>query len=226
MPGTPIAAWNFDAGSGSTISGNEGTSSTLTVGSGSFTGSGHTGAGFQNVTGSATTGASGTVPAVTGAACTLMAWVNPSTLAAGGTHLICGALDSGASSYFNIWSQRGDFSTANVLQGNARLGGGVVPVNGTALTAGTWAHIAMTYDGFTLKLWLNATMIASVANTNTVSNVTTFYVAGHASEGTARTTVDDVRYFNTDESASMSTWMATPVPGPVVADTSSFFEFF
>lgn len=229
MPGTPLAAYSCDAGSGSTIIDDSGNSHPLTVASGSYTGSGHTNAGFQNILGTNTTGASGTVPAVTGSACTLMAWVNPSAIASGGIHFICGAMQTGGSTDFALWTQRSDFSTAGVLQGDARLGGGLVAANGAAMTVGTWAHVALTFDGANLKLWLNAVVAATVANAGTLSSSTTFYVAGMAPAGASSTgavTVDDVRYFNTDESASMSTWMTTPVPGSVVADTSSFFAFF
>lgn len=207
----PIAAYGFSPGTGSTVPDESGNGHTLTVGSGSYTASGHTGPGFQNIGGGNTTGASGTVGAVTGTACTVMAWVKPNTLAAGGVHLICGAMQAGGSTDFALWTQRGDFGSPNVLQGDARLGGGPVAVNGSALTVGTWAHVALTYDGATLKLWLNGTMVASVANTNTINNSPTFFVAGMNGAGTAAVTVDDARYFATDESANIGTWMATPV---------------
>jgi hypothetical protein len=206
-------AASFDAGSGSTVIDDSGGGHPLTVVSGSYTGSGHSGAGFANTSDTATTGASGTVPAVTGTTCTVMAWVKPSSLASGSSHLVCGALGSDASTYFAIYTQRGDFSTHNVLQGNARISGGVVAVNGAALTVGTWTHLALTFDGTTLKLFKDGTLASSVANTGTLSNGTTFYIAGHDAEGTAAVTVDDVRYFDSDESANITTWMNTSVTG-------------
>lgn len=229
MPGTPLAAYSCDAGSGSTIIDDTGNSHTLTVASGSYTGSGHTNAGFQNALGTNTTGASGTVPAVTGTACTVMAWIKPSSLPAAGAQLICGAMQTGGSTDFALWSQRGDFSTSNVLQGDARLGGGLVAANGAALTVGTWAHVALTFDGANLKLWKDGVLVTTVANAGSLASTTNFVIAGMNISGVSSTgpgVVDDVRYFNTDESASMSTWMTTPVPGSVAADTSSFFEFF
>lgn len=205
----PIAAWSFDDGSGTTIVDDTGNGHTLTRGSASFTASGHSGAALANTSNSSTTGASATMPTVSGSACTLMAWVKPSALPSNGTHLIAGVLDTGGTD-FALWSQRSTFGTPNVLQGNARLGGGVVPIDGTALTVGTWVHVAMTYDGFTLKLWRNGTAIATAANTNTINNTRVFAVAGQSGNGTAAVTVDDVRYFNTDESANITTWMNTP----------------
>lgn len=83
-----LAAYGFGAGSGSTVVDDSGNSRTLTVGSGSYTASGHTGPGFQNTGGTATTGASGAVAAVTGSTCTVMAWVKASALPVNGVHLI------------------------------------------------------------------------------------------------------------------------------------------
>jgi hypothetical protein len=205
-------AASFDAGSGSTIADDSGGGHPLSVVSGSYTGSGHTNAGFSNTANTATTGASGTVPSITGTTCTVMAWVNPSTVATGGIHLICGALDSAGSTNFAIWTERSDFGTSNVLQGNVRIGG-LVAINGSALTASVWTHIALTFDGTNIKLFKDGTLVATVSNTGTISNGTTFYIAGHNASGTGAVTVDDVRYFDTDESANISTWMSTPVTG-------------
>src|SRR3954462_14162614 len=95
-----LAAYGFGAGSGSTVADDSGNSRTLTVGSGSYTASGHTGPGFQNTGGAATTGASGTVSAVSGSNCSVMAWVKPSALPLNGVHVICGSLQSGGSTDF------------------------------------------------------------------------------------------------------------------------------
>jgi hypothetical protein len=141
-----------------------------------------------------------------------MAWVKPIALPSNTTQLICGSLDLSGTD-FALWSQRGDFGTHNVLQGNARLGGGPVPINGPALTVGVWAHVALTYDGTTLKLFKDGSLVTSVSNTNTVNNRTAFAVAGLGGSGgyQGRNTVDDIRYFNSDESANVETWMNTPV---------------
>lgn len=221
---TLVAAYSFDAGSGSTIIA-DGGAGTLTVGSGSYTGSGHTGAGFTNTGGGATTGASGTVTAVSGSACSIMGWVKPSTLTAGGAHLAFGAMQSNGNTDFGIYTQRGDFSTSNVLQGDARIGGSLIAANGAALTAGTWAHLALTYDGTTLKLFKDGSQVGSSSNSGSLANTGTLYVAGISLEGTAAVTVDDVRYYSDDQSANITTLMNTPVPS-AAADTSSFFALF
>jgi len=120
-------------------------------------------------------------------------------------------MQSGGSTDFAIYTQRGDFSTANVLQGDARIGGGLVAANGAALTVGTWAHLALTFDGTNLKLYKDGSLVTTTVNAGSLANTGTLYVAGFASAGTGAVTVDDVRYFNTDESANITTWMNTPV---------------
>lgn len=217
----PIAAWSCDAGAGTTIADDSGNGRTLTIATGGYTQASKNGlAAFQNTGGTASTGASGTVAAVSGSTCSIMGWVNPSTLAASGVHLAFGAMQAGGSTDFGIYTQRGDFSTANVLQGDARIGGGLIAANGAALTAGVWAHVALTFDGSNLKLYKDGTLVTTVVNTGSLANTGTLYLAGHASAGTGRATVDDVRYFNTDESANIAAWMNTPVGG-----TGGFFEF-
>lgn len=218
----PIAAYSCDAGAGSSILDESGNGRTLTIATGGYTQASKNGlAAFANTGGTASTGASGTVTAVSGSTCSIMGWVNPSTLAASGVHLAFGAMQAGGSTDFGIYTQRGDFSTANVLQGDARIGGGLVAANGAALTAGTWAHLALTFDGSNLKLYKDGSLVTTVANSGSLANTGTLYLAGHASAGTGRVTVDDVRYFNTDESSRIAEWMNTPV-----GDTGGFFEFF
>lgn len=218
----PIAAYSCDAGAGSTIPDESGNGRTLTIATGGYTQNAKNGlAAFENIGGTASTGASGTVAAVSGSTCSIMGWVKPSTLAAGGAHLAFGAMQSNGNTDFGIYTQRGDFSTSNVLQGNARIGGSLIAVNGAALTAGTWAHLALTYDGTTLKLFKDGSQVATVSNSGSLANTGTLYIAGIALEGTGRATVDDVRYFSTDESANIAAWMATPV-----GDPGGFFELF
>lgn len=217
----PIAAYSCNAGAGSTIADESGNERTLTIATGGYTQASKNGlAAFANTGGTASTGASGTVTAVSGSTCSIMGWVNPSALPANGAHMAFGAMQSNGNTDFAIYTQRGTFSTANVLQGDARIGGGLLAVNGSALTVGVWAHLALTFDGTTLKLFKDGSQVATLSNTGSLANTGTLYIAGMSLAGTGAMTVDDVRYFSTDESANIAAWMNTPVGG-----NGGFFEF-
>ena len=208
---TPVCAYGFSAGSGATAADDSGNGHTLTISNASWTASGHTGAGLTN-TASNNIGGSSTVPAVSGSTCTLMCWVKPLALPASGTNFACGVVQSGGGTDLAIFTQRGSFGTANVLQCDIRIGGGLLQIAGSALTVGTWYHVAVTFDGTNIKLYVGGSLVNTVSNTGSVAHSTTFYVAGantSAAFGT-NVVVDDVRYFNTDESANITTWMNTP----------------
>lgn len=208
---TLLAAYAYDEGSGTTTADASGNGHTATLNSASWTASGHTNSGITNTT--TAQGATSTVPAVTTAAVTLMAWVKPLDLAAGTSHLACGILQSfNGSTDIGLWTQRGDFSTSNVLQGNIRINGNLSAVNGAALTVGTWAHLALTYDGTTIRLYKDGTQVATVSNAGPISLGTTLYVAGGGPD--TDVVVDDVRYYNEvlDDTA-ITTAMNTPVSG-------------
>lgn len=222
----PIAAWSLDAGSGTTANDDSGNGHTLTLSSATWA-AGHTGNALSNSTASVI-GASATVPTVSGSACSLMCWVKPLALPAGGTNFACGVVETGGNTDFALFTQRGSFGTANVLQADVRIGGGLVQAAGAALTVGAWTHVAVTFDGTNIRLYTNGSLTSTVANTGALANVANFYVAGANATAAlgSSVVVDDVRYFNTDESANIATWMNAPVTGPVTSRPGAFFAFF
>lgn len=212
---TLLAAYAFDEGTGTTAADATGNGHTLTLSSASWTSSGHTNSAITN-TASSSVGASGTVPAVTTAAVTLMAWVKPLDLTSGSTHFACGVVESNGNSDIVLWTQRGDFGTSNVLQANVRISGNLTACNGSALTVGTWYHVAVTYDGSNIRLYLNGSLVTTVANTGSLSLGTTLYVAGANASAAVDTdvVVDDVRYYSEVlDATAVTTAMNTPVSG-------------
>jgi hypothetical protein len=207
----PVAAYNFNAGSGATIADNSGNGNTLTITGASWEPSGHTGAALTNSTN--TVGASTSSFSNTNHL-TLMAWVKPLDLTAERTQFVTGFMQSGGGTDAALFTQR-TFNTHNVLQADLRISGGVVAITGSALTTGTWSHIAVTYDGTTIVLYADGTEVANFPITGTVDvNSSPFYVAGtNASAGfdAPDLTVDDVRAFNVAlTQAEVAAAMSTP----------------
>jgi hypothetical protein len=211
---TLLAAYGFGAGSGSTIADDSGNGHTLTLGSASWTASGHTGPGITNTAANSTGASTSTMPVVTGSNCTLMCWVKPLDLTAGTTHFVCGSIETNGNTDFAIFTQRGEFGAPNVVQGDVRVGG-LVAVNGTAaLTVGTWAHVALTFDGTNMRLYVNGSLMTTVANAGTLNNAANFYIAGANPTAALDTdvVVDDVRYYNEAlDATAITAAMNTPV---------------
>lgn len=117
--------------------------------------------------------------------------------------------DASTSTQFAIWAQRGDFSTSNVLQGNVRVDGGLVAVNHTALTLNAWVHVALSFDGTTIRLFRDGVEVNAVANTGAIGAGTYTFLAVPSP---ANAQVDDVRVFNAALStAQIASFMGDPV---------------
>lgn len=93
---------------------------------------------------------------------TLMAWVNR-TAAASHQRIISKPHTSNVAPY-NVYSLQ--FDDANHVRGEVAIGSTQSTVNGTtALATGTWYHLAATFDGTVLKVFVNGVL----ENTTTVS---------------------------------------------------------
>lgn len=212
----PIAAYAMNENTGTTAADATGNGHTVTLFSATWA-TGHTGSGLTNttnITGAETVG----VFSAPANVITLMAWVNPTSLPAGGSDIACGFFDNGGATEAALFTQRGDgFSTPNVLQGNIRINDTLTPISGSAMTVGTWTHIAMTYDGSNIKLYTDGSLVNTVAGTGTITPGDGLTICGpdsgnSGSSYNARLVIDDVRVFNVALTGSeITAAMNTPV---------------
>lgn len=210
LPTSIMAAYGFSEGSGTTTADTSGHGHTLTLNSATWA-TGHTGTGVSNTTTGQGAGASFSAPT---AAITIMAWVKPLSLVSGNTYLALGLIDTGGNTDVAIFTQRGDFGTSNILQCNLRIGGTLRSIYGPALTVGTWTHIAITFDGSIVTLYLNGSSYATGSYSGTLGTGDRITVAGTdpINSYDSEVTVDDVRVFSTAlTSAEVSSAMSTPV---------------
>lgn len=166
-PGTPaglVGSWSFEEGSGTTTADSSGQTNTGTLNAGvtwSSTGKAGKALAFNGTNGMVTVADKASLDLTT--AMTLSAWVNPSAnanwrtvlLKEAGTNLVYGLYSSDTGSLPNVYFRTG--STDRSL-----VGTGALPTN-------TWTHLASTYDGSNLRLYVNGTLVRTVAATGNMS---------------------------------------------------------
>ena len=159
-----VAAYSFDQGSGTTAPDASGTGNTGTLTNGaawSSTGKYGGAISFDGVNDSVTVADSASLDLTSGM--TLEAWVRPSTTGWPYRTVL-------------MKEQTGNLAYALYLTDATRplttaiIGGGEkVAQSGTALTANTWVHLASTYDGTNLRLYVNGTLVTTTAATGAIS---------------------------------------------------------
>ena len=205
-----VAAWGFDEGIGTTARDSSEHNLPLTLSGTATWAAGHTG-GFSLSNAGSGSALNANWTTLTNPV-TLMCWARPTDLTAGSSRPLVGiwsGTDTTTSTQFAIWAQRGDFSTSNVLQGNVRVGGGLVAVNEAALAVNTWVHLALTYDGSTIRLYRGGTEVSTFSITGSI-NTGTFNFLAVPNPASAQ--IDDVRIFNSALSAAeIVDFMGIPV---------------
>jgi len=143
---------------------------------------------------------------------TLEAWVYPTAIPAGWTDIIYKDKDT----YFLMGStpqaQAPDFG-GTFASGNV-FGLGTLPLN-------TWTHLAGTYDGTTMRIYVNSVLVSSRAQTGPVAVVAgPLTIGGDATSGQYwNGRIDEVRIYNRALSQDqihrdMTTPLAVPAAKP------------
>jgi hypothetical protein len=142
---------------------------------------------------------------VTGSKLTLMAWVKHSSWATGvAQRFISKAVDSSeAQSYWTIGQTNNGQNRLFFRLKSGNVTRTLIASSGT-LPLNTWYHVAATYDGTKMRLYLNGTEVGSMAKSGYVARSSTVPVAiGRSPEGSnyLRGAIDDVRIYSSAVSA-------------------------
>jgi hypothetical protein len=209
-----VAAYSFNEGAGPTVSDFSGNNNTGTINGAVWTASGRYGAGLQFDGASALVTVNDSASLHLTNAMTLEAWVNP---ASGGgwqdviykgndAYYLEGSSDSGPRP-----AGGGTFNSVdNVLYSSSNL-----PAN-------TWTHLALTYDGATLLLYVNGLQVASSAVTGALAASTyPLQIGGDSIFGQYFSgVIDEVRIYNIALPPDrIQADMITPL-GPLQPDTT------
>jgi hypothetical protein len=212
---TLIHHWTFEEGSGSTVTDSVGGIILSLTSPDSFV-AGHDGdfalSGDAEVTG-------GIGLATPASPFTLMAWAKPKTLSGSHTPLVgwwgdATLFSTGAA----LFGQRSDYGPSGVFQGNLRAGGSLAAVGGSALSIGTWVHLAVTYDGTTVRVFQDGVETGSSAKSGAIDSFDYFTIRASSAD------IDEVRIHDTAlTAAEISSEMgpSEPVNQPPTANAGA-----
>ena len=210
-----VAAYSFNEGSGSTVGDASGTGNNGTTSNTTWSASGKYGGALSFNGTSARVNIPNSSSLQLTTAMTLEAWVNPSAVSSAWRDVIYKGND-------NYYLE----ATSSASKPDAGLiaGGSYGDAYGTAaLPANTWSFLTETYDGATLRLYVNGTQVAATAHAGSIATSTSqLQIGGDSIYGQYFSgLIDEVRIYNTALSAAaIQTDMATPVSGSSTTDTT------
>jgi hypothetical protein len=209
-----VAAYSFDAGSGTTVADATGNGNTGTLANATWTTAGHSGAALSFNGTDARVNVPDAPELDLTNAMTVEAWVKPTTT--GGVWRSAVIKEAGSDLSYGLYaaSDSGPPSANIVVPGVAPLDSYVRGTSAPPLNA--WSHVAETYDGTTLRVYLNGTLQGSKAVGGALSTSNgPLSIGGNTVWGEwFAGAIDDVRvYARTLTAAQIQTDMATAVGG-------------
>jgi len=224
IPGL-VAAYSFDEGAGTTVTDLSGNGNTGTLSNTLWTNSGKYGNALVfNGTSSRVTINDAPSLHLTGAM-TLEAWVNPSTI----PNLWGDVIYKGNDNYFlEATSDHGSVPGAGAIAGSTHA----TVVGTTPLSVNAWTHLALTYDGTALRLYVNGTQVSTQAMSGDLSTSTMpLQIGGDSIFGQYFAgMIDEVRVYNValnqvQIQADMAAPVGTAGSGPIVSLSAAGLSF-
>src|SRR2546425_523010 len=212
-----VAAYGFAEGAGTTVADSSGNNNMGTISGATWTTAGR----FGNALAFNGTSAVVTVPNSTSlqltTGMTLEAWVYPTVAPTGWRAVI----DKNVDRYYLVASS--DEGKRRVI-GGTWAAGNQNTVGPSVLAVNTWTHLAATFDGATVRLYVNGAQVASQAQTTPLTTSTgTLQIGGDAYTGeNFAGRIDEVRIYNRALTlAEIQADMTTPVGGTPPPDTQA-----
>ncbi|HVK09974.1 MAG TPA: PKD domain-containing protein [Gemmataceae bacterium] len=208
----PVAAYDFDAGTGPVLTDISGNGHDGSISGAAWTAAGRTGGAllFDGVDDWVTIADAAGLDLTTGM--TLEAWVRPASAAGWDTILLKEGAGTSAGRAYALY---GNDPTVNRPAAFVNTGGADVSAAGTArLGVNSWAHLAATYDGITLRLYVNGVEVRSKAVAGPLRQTAgPLRIGGNAVWGEFFSgLIDDVRVYDRPlTSAEINQDAATPV---------------
>src|SRR5882724_9543448 len=214
VPGL-VAAYAFNEGSGTTVADVSGNNNNGTISAATWTTAGKFGSAlvFNGTSAQVTVPNATSLQLTTGM--TLEVWVFPTGSLAGWRAV----LDKNVDGYYLMASSDPNNRPA---VGGTWTGGNQNTAAPTALALNAWTHLAATFDGATVRLYVNGVQVASQAQTSALAPTTgTLQIGGDSYGEFFAGRIDEVRIYNRALSAAeIQTDMNTAVGTPPAPDST------
>jgi hypothetical protein len=189
-----VAAYSFNAGSGTTVADASGNGNTGTITGATWTTAGRFGSAlsFNGSSNMVTVNDANSLDLTTGM--TLTAWVYPTVAPSGWRTIVAKERSGGVVYFLHAGSTSNNRPATGVYISNAER----QLFGGSRLSANTWTHLAATYDGTTQRLYVNGVQVSSRAQTGTIQTSTNpLRIGGNSPYGEFfQGRIDEVHIYN------------------------------
>ena len=208
-PSGLVAAYSFDAGSGSTATDSSGSGNTGTITNAIWSTQGKYGGALSFNGSNARVNVANSASLQLSSGMTLEAWVDPAAVSSVWRDVIYKGDD-------NYYMEAMSDSGAAPAAGGTFAGSNANVFATAALPANTWSFLALTYNGSILRLYVNGTQVATFAKSGNISTSTNqLSIGGDSIYGQYfNGLIDNVRIYSTSlTQVQVQTDMTSPVGG-------------